>query len=304
MRTIIQVSDLHFGAIAQGSAQALLETILRLNPDLVVVSGDLTMAGRSIEFRQAREFIAQITTPTLVVPGNHDIPAYALADRFITPLRRYRQHITPDIQPTFIDDQLAILGLNTARPWDLSWNWSHGRYSRRQIRRAVRFFQTNHDAPFKCLVGHHPFIVPENLPGFRRVGRAEAMLAVLARHRVDLVLSGHLHQGFWRCHEITIEPAGRKVLVVQASTATSTRRREHANAFNHLVVDGDRLVLTPWEWTGEQPGRGFGPGTSSTFARDAAGWTPVQGPAIEQTVEQSVVATGAGDAGGGEPPDG
>lgn len=286
MRTIVHISDLHFGGIAPGTSAALLDQIAALAPDVVVVSGDLTLTGANEEFRLARAFLDSITQPTLTVPGNHDIPAYALLERFLSPLGRYRRHITPDLAPTIVDGELALLGLNTARPWDLSWNWSHGRFSRRQVRQAAAFYGARSAPGLKCLVMHHPLIVPEELPGFRRVGRAEDMLAVLARHEVDLVLSGHLHQGFWRCREISVEPAGRRVLVVQASTATSTRRRDQPNAFNHLRIQGDSLALTPWNWDGSK--RCFRAADTSAFLRLENGWKPTGGPAVTQTTPTQV----------------
>ncbi|MEZ6234348.1 MAG: metallophosphoesterase [Phycisphaerales bacterium] len=294
MIRIAHVSDLHFGAIAEGTPDALLESIAAMEPTLVVVSGDLTLAGRKREFREAAAFLRRIGRPTLVVPGNHDVPAYALHRRFTTPTSRFQEFITPDLRPTFHASGLFALGLNTARPWDLSWNWSHGRFSNEQVRHAdgvfgaqaaVRAADASPGADrLAILVAHHPLIVPEEIPGFRVAGRAASMLGVLARRRVDLVLSGHLHHGYWRRHEIEVEAVGRSVLMIQASTATSTRRREHANAFNVLDVEGDSMTLAVWEWDG----RRFGEAERTGFSRDAHGWNPL-GPASDPAAAASSV---------------
>jgi len=44
-----------------------------LQPDIVVVTGDLTSMGYRQEFREAREYLDRLACPdVLVVPGNHD----------------------------------------------------------------------------------------------------------------------------------------------------------------------------------------------------------------------------------------
>ena len=274
MTRIVHISDLHFPGIELGAAEALVEAVRGMEPDLVVVSGDLTMRGRRREFVEARAFLDRIERPMLVVPGNHDIPVDPLR-RFIRPMARFRRWISDDLTPTHVTDGMCVLGLNTARPWDLSWNWSHGRFSAAQVEEADSFFGSQASCPFRCLVMHHPFFLPEDgLKGFRIVGRATEMLRVLARRRVDLVLAGHLHRGFWRAHEEQAEEGARHVLVVQASTATSLRRRGEANAFNVLDFSGDSMTLTAWV----RDDGAFGARGVTRFARTQVGWSALDGP--------------------------
>ena len=40
MRTIVHLSDLHFGRVDEGTTAPLVQQIRELNPDLVVISGD------------------------------------------------------------------------------------------------------------------------------------------------------------------------------------------------------------------------------------------------------------------------
>lgn len=271
MPSILHVSDLHFSQVEPGSADALLRAVERLAPDLVVVSGDLTLAGKRSEFRDAAYFLAKIAQPTLIVPGNHDIPAFDVAQRFLRPLGRYQRYISRERVPVHQAEGMCVVGLNTARPWDLSWNWSHGRFSTWQIEEADRVFAGAASCPFKCLVIHHPFFLPDGMRGFRAVGRAAQMLDVLGRRRVDLVLAGHLHKGFWRAREHTTPDGAFHALVVQASTATSHRRRNEPNAMNHLLVDEGRLVLTTWV----REDVDFVPGEVVRFERGANGWNAV-----------------------------
>ena len=57
MRTLVHLSDLHFGRIDYAIVKPLIETIRGLKPDLVAVSGDLTQRARSEEFKEARTFL-------------------------------------------------------------------------------------------------------------------------------------------------------------------------------------------------------------------------------------------------------
>src|ERR1700710_1963599 len=94
MRTIAHISDLHFGRIDP----SVLEGLVR------------DLAGRK-------------PTPQLTVPGNHDIPMYDVLRRFISPLGRYRKFITDDLCPFFHDDQLMVLGINSARSFTHKSGW-------------------------------------------------------------------------------------------------------------------------------------------------------------------------------------
>ena len=97
MRTLVHISDLHFGRVDNALLAPLRELIGDMRPDAVVVSGDLTQRARSAQFRQARHYLDTLPKPQIVVPGNHDIPLYNVAARFFQPLVKYRRYITRDL---------------------------------------------------------------------------------------------------------------------------------------------------------------------------------------------------------------
>ena len=72
---IAHLSDLHTGSqyfVPNLLDRALVE-VNEVNPDIVIVTGDLTSMGYRQEFREAREYIDRLTCrDVLVVPGNHD----------------------------------------------------------------------------------------------------------------------------------------------------------------------------------------------------------------------------------------
>ena len=90
MRTLIHLSDLHFGRSDPTIVRPLLEFIRAARPDLVAISGDLTQRARITEFQSARRFLDAIPFPQIVVPGNQDVPLQNLFSRFLGKLDRYR----------------------------------------------------------------------------------------------------------------------------------------------------------------------------------------------------------------------
>src|SRR5215217_8079538 len=72
---IAQISDIHLGGSLSLPAAAfdrILDEVRRLEPDIVVIPGDLTTDGYEWEYEQAAEWISQIDFPKIIIPGNHD----------------------------------------------------------------------------------------------------------------------------------------------------------------------------------------------------------------------------------------
>src|SRR5438105_4277318 len=115
MRTLVHLSDIHFGRLDARIVAPLIATINDLSPDLIAVSGDLTQRARRRQFVEARDFLSQLPQPQLVVPGNHDVPLFDLAGRFLRPFDAYQRYITTDLEPVCQDDEMIVIGMNSAR---------------------------------------------------------------------------------------------------------------------------------------------------------------------------------------------
>ena len=85
MATIAHLSDIHFGRVDSRIIEPLVQTIEAVAPTFVAVSGDLTQRARRSQFRARASFSTSLRVPVLVVPGNHDVPLFNLAARFIDP---------------------------------------------------------------------------------------------------------------------------------------------------------------------------------------------------------------------------
>ncbi len=246
MRTLIHLSDLHFGRIDYSIIEPLIATVKALAPDVVVVSGDLTQRARSHQFKEARQFLDALPLPQIIVPGNHDVPLYNVFARFLQPLDKYRRFITDDLEPFYADEEIAILGINTAR----SLTIKDGRINERQVAKIRERLCPFGDEVTKIIVTHHPFDLPEGHDEAELVNRAQMAMEALASCGADVLLAGHLHISHTGHTAKRYRIAGHNALVVSAGTATSTRGRGEANSFNvvrarHPHITVERLTWQP-----------------------------------------------------------
>jgi 3',5'-cyclic AMP phosphodiesterase CpdA len=269
MRTLVHLSDLHFGRVDDALLAPLRDAVHGLRPDLVVVSGDLTQRARRAQFAKAAAFLDSLPGPQLVVPGNHDVPFYDVARRFLAPLARFRSRIEAEEFPYYQDGEIAAIGINTAR----SLTFKGGRINREQVAEVERRFRGLPEPVTRIVVSHHPFDLPDGAEAEDLVGRAGMAMEVFAGCGVDVFLSGHLHTTHVGSTARRYRIEGYAALVVQAGTATSTRERGEANAFNVLRIGERSLGLETWSW--RPPEARYRPSAEQRFAWvEGRGWGP------------------------------
>ncbi len=266
MRTLVHLSDLHFGRVDPRVVPPLVETIRTIAPDLIAVSGDFTQRARRRQFVQARAFLQQLPYPRLVVPGNHDVPLYNLAARFMRPLAGYRRFIEPDLEPAFVDEEIHVVGLNSARPLPFGGG---GRLNEGQVRRAAARLKSAASHVVKIVVTHHPFDLPEGHDEAHLIGRSTMAMEQLAAVGADLFLAGHLHVSHIGRTADRYQIAGHAALVVQAGTM-STRERGEPNSFNVLRLSRPRITIERHTWEMKQ--QTFHESWSETFQHTPEGW--------------------------------
>jgi 3',5'-cyclic AMP phosphodiesterase CpdA len=267
MRTLVHISDLHFGRLDPRTVPVLREAIIANRPDILVVSGDLTQRARNEQFASARRFLDSLPFPRVVVPGNHDVPLYNLLARWLWPLAAYRRHIGDNVEPFYADGEIAILGVNTAR----SFSFKNGRINRGQVLRGCTRLDSCGSDVIRIVVTHHPFDLPGTDGKDEVVGRASMAIQGFARCRVDMILSGHLHFSHAGPTPVHYGDTGHTALLVQAGTATSSRRREELNSFNLIRVDRPLAMVERLSWNDQR--RDFTVINTDRFRLTPAGWS-------------------------------
>ena len=267
MRTLVHLSDLHFGRIDPAIVEPLRRAVVELKPDLVAISGDFTQRARRSQFAAARAFVESLERPTLVVPGNHDIPLFDFVERLAAPLARYRRYISAELEPEYADDDMVVIGVNTARA--LVFPFGEGRINDRQVDRILARLAGVAAHTLRVIVTHHPFDLPPGVHERRLVGRGAMAMARLAAANVDLFLSGHLHISHVSHAADRYEIAGHTGLIVQAGTV-STRSRGEQPSFNVLRLKRPEIELSRYVW--DDAAAGFTPMVVGRYRHSDRGW--------------------------------
>src|SRR5206468_677669 len=65
----------------------------------------------------ARAYLDRLpAVPTIVTPGNHDVPVYRVAERVLHPYDLYHEFISKDLDYVLRRDDVVIVSLNSTKP--------------------------------------------------------------------------------------------------------------------------------------------------------------------------------------------
>ncbi len=248
MRSLLHISDVHFGPKhLPRLAKGVLALVGTRRPDLIIVSGDLTQRALPEQFRAARAFVDALPVPSLVVPGNHDVPLWRVWQRAFDPFGAYRKHFSSDLEPVYRDDELLVVGINSA----FNWTRKDGRIRLRRLLEVRDLFAATPERVFKVVVVHHHLIPPPNFGTQRVLANAYEAIDLFSLAGVDLVLSGHQHQSYIASSE-EFYPQGRPpVIIVHSGTTTSNRGRaaeREKNSCNWIEVDEKKILVSQLRW--------------------------------------------------------
>ena len=232
--TIAHLSDLHVGTwhfIPEKLEQCISE-VNKINPNFVVVTGDLTMFGFREEYENVKKYLDQLKQKQLIIPGNHD--ARYCGDKYFDKYFGFGNKVRN------ISDEVTLVGIDSSVP-DLD-EGTVGRGKQRWLRKQLREIPKN---KFKIVAIHH-HLIP--LPGTGRernvLTDAGDMLHLLMEEGVDLVLSGHRHTPYvWVLEGLPIVTAG--------SPSCEKLRAGIPNSYNIIQITDDKLAI----WVKEVGGK-------------------------------------------------
>ncbi len=222
---IAHISDIHVGSnhfISNLLNRAIAE-INEMEPDLVLVSGDLTNDGFRQEYAAARAYLDGFEAEQVVfIPGNHDSRNVGYV---------HFEDMFGDRTSVTRLPGVTMVALDSSQP-DLN----EGRLGRQNYRWMIEHFQGDED--FKIVALHH-HLLP--LPGTGRerniIEDAGDFLEQLVHEGVDLVLSGHKHVPHtWHFENLYVSNAG---------TVSSLRVRGYAKpCYNVIDIMPGRCRIT------------------------------------------------------------
>ncbi len=235
MTRIVQISDIHYG-YSKFMEDILLRTIDEINemqPDIVILSGDLTNHGFHREFVEVKKYLDLIEPPMVIIPGNHD--ARNTGEDSFEELFGDRYGVYE-----LKDQAIKIIALDSTEPDE-----NDGKVGRLQTKFLEEEIKDANDRGlFIIIVLHHHIISVPNTGRERNIlSDAGDVLVRLVENDVNLVLSGHKHVPFaWKIH---------KTMFVTAGTVSSLKLRGNTNpSYNVIEIENQYIDITLHESNG------------------------------------------------------
>lgn len=248
---LIHVSDLHVGAPEERSVEpALKELVTRLEPEVIVATGDLTHRGRRDQHERAAEFLRALGPPVLAIPGNHDLP-YRFPARFTHPWAEF-ERCWETTEPVFASGQLHVVGLNSARPWR---HQSGGLGVEALAQAAARLGAAQPGALRVACLHHHLTGAPWRSRK-RPVAHRGRVLASLVDAGAELILSGHIHQSAAserREFEVGLDgDRGVAIAIAPGLGQPRPKRRGEARGLHVVEADANGISIETLVFTGDE----------------------------------------------------
>lgn len=272
---ILHGSDLQVGKPYRPPvAEAFLVLARTLEPDLVVVSGDLTQRAKRGEFRIVRAFLDALpeAVPVVVTPGNHDVPLYRVWERLLDPYRNWRRFIAPELDTVTRLGGATVVALNSSAPRRAI---VAGRIDPPQVDFARTAFADTPTGDARIVVVHHHFVPTPDERGGSPLPGARQLLKAFEAMGVDLILGGHVHQTHVTTSRALVKGEGAGIPLVACGTTASSRGRGVEAGQNTLAVVrlGDEVVEVVPHRLDPAAAR-FVAAEARTLARPSAGVAP------------------------------
>jgi 3',5'-cyclic AMP phosphodiesterase CpdA len=241
-----------------------------LEPQVLVVSGDLTQRAKAEQFAEARQYVDSLLPdiPRLIVPGNHDVPLYRVAERMKTPHALYRKYINVELNHVLSVDGAVLVGLDSTAPRSAVTN---GRISTSQLEFCADAFDQADEVDARIVVAHHHFAPAPDYEHDQTMPKSRRALTRFNELNVDLILGGHLHRAYIG-NSLDLLPGRTRshqgIIIVQCGTSTSRRgrgRERERNSFNVIFLTPTLVHITHYMYFDDSDG--FEPISRHLFPR-------------------------------------
>ncbi|WXG42238.1 MAG: metallophosphoesterase [Candidatus Freyarchaeum deiterrae] len=196
--SIAHVSDFHVGSpeFMPEKIVTCIDEVNDLSPDLVALTGDLTMSGFEREYKKAKEYVDEFKAKTIVIPGNHDVreTGYTYYEEYFGEANQF-----VDLGP------VTVIGVDSTLP-DNDEGW----LGRERIQWLNENLGKVKEKEFRVVLVHH-HLIPVPGTGMERNELIDAgdVLSSLIANKVNLALCGHRHVPYtWKLENLMVVTSG------------------------------------------------------------------------------------------------
>src|SRR5919201_208656 len=244
---VLQVSDLHAGTQEEPEVESDLRTLVaESDPELVVVSGDLTHRNTGAQHRRAADLLRSLERPLLVIPGNHDIPRWP-PWRFTRTFAAFRAQ-WPELEPVYRSERLVACGLHSVRPWKQQGGALRGR----QLDRVASVLAAASPGALRLVAVHHHLVGAPWRSRKRTIANRSTVLGALVDAGAELILSGHVHQSaIEERREFEVvrgDVRGTTVVTAPGLGQPRPKRRGEARGLHLIEADEHALRVLTYAW--------------------------------------------------------
>ena len=221
---IVQLSDIHVGAQFRADIfEKVIEEVNALNPDAVVITGDLTNEGLKEQYEKCKTLISKINVKKIIaVSGNHDYRN--------TGYLHFKKYF-PFQTINELSDDVVLVTLGTARP-----DRDEGEVGYRQISWLERTMKKYQNKTTILAMHHHLIGIPDTGSDRLTIIDAGDVLRATLDSNVNLVLCGHKHRPWlWDFNNLLIANAG--------SVSSERVRGFFENSYNIIKIEDGNISV-------------------------------------------------------------
>ena len=227
MTVIAHISDLHISD-ASFDEEILLKAINEINhlqPDMIILTGDITDNGYYKQFKQATRYLQMFEAPLFAIPGNHDARNLG----YMT----FEELIGERSWKLSVGDDFTVIGLDSSSPDENRGDI--GRPQHLWLEHQLDECVINDNFSIVAL-HHHVISIPQTGRERNVLSDSGDILKTLTTHEVDLILSGHKHvPNIWKIND---------TVVVNAGSLCSTKLRgKIKNSYNVYNISDDEIEI-------------------------------------------------------------
>ena len=221
---IVQLSDIHVGSqFREDVFETVIKEVNSLQPDSVIITGDLTNEGLKEQYEKCKALISKINVDNIIaISGNHDYRN--------TGYLHFKKYF-PFQTINELSDDVILVTLGTARP-----DRDDGEVGYRQtlwLERTMKKFQ---DKTTILAMHHHLIGIPDTGADKLTIIDAGDVLRATLDSDVDLVLCGHKHRPWlWDFNNLLIANAG--------STSSERVRGFFENSYNIVKIENGKISI-------------------------------------------------------------